>query len=217
MKNTHPKLQWAIPLGPEQAQMATLPSDYFSALSLSRNLSVGRLPADTGCPDILAMFHVYSLPEIPKSSCCPWSLCSLYLSSHNYTDVHACTHALVWHTHIQSGRKNHLVFAARLHILQILIDSSEVKEKGNLQSQKNDWDPKEKRTRNKLCATRQKADIRLSRTASKEQFNQVFYLLPLRRSVWVVSLFIASWAKVVLSYLCCCWNLNYGEKLPFYF
>lgn len=71
MKNADPVLQRAPPLGPEQAQMVTPPSDYFSALSLSRNLSVGGLPADTGCPDTLAMFHVYSLPEIPKSSCCP--------------------------------------------------------------------------------------------------------------------------------------------------
>lgn len=79
--------------------MVTPPSDYFSALSLSRNLSVGRLPADTGCPDTLAMFHVYSLPEIPKSSCCPWSLCPLYLPSHNYTGVHARTHSCDTHTH----------------------------------------------------------------------------------------------------------------------
>lgn len=71
MKNADPVLRRAPPLGPEQAQMVTPPSDYFSALSLSRNLSVGRLPADTGCPDALAMFRVYSLPEIPKSSCCP--------------------------------------------------------------------------------------------------------------------------------------------------
>lgn len=43
----------------------------------------------------------------------------------------ARTHALVSHT----GAKNHLVFPARLHILQIVIDSSKVKEKARLQSQ----------------------------------------------------------------------------------
>lgn len=72
-----------------------------------------------------------------------------------------------------------------------MIDSSEVIENRNLKSRKNYLDLKKKktkRTNNKLCSTLQKAGIRLSRTASKEQFNQVLYFLPWRHSVWVVSL-----------------------------
>lgn len=37
-RNAHPELQRAMPPGPEYTQMVTPPSDYFSALSLSRNL-----------------------------------------------------------------------------------------------------------------------------------------------------------------------------------
>lgn len=121
----------------------------------------------------------------------------------------ARTHALVSHT----GAKNHLVFPARLHILQIVIDSSKVKEKARLQSQ----GKKKEHTNNKPCGTPQKADVHLSRTASKILFNQVLYLLPLRHSCLGCLPFIASQAKSVLSYLYCCWNLNYAEKLPFYF
>lgn len=63
----------------------------------------------------------------------------------------------------------------------------------------------------------QKAGIHLSRTASKKLFNQVLYLLPLRQSCLGYLPFIASQAKSILSYLYCCWNLNYVGKLLFYF
>lgn len=66
-------------------------------------------------------------------------------------------HTLVWHIQ-KAGAKNLLVLAAVLHILQVMIDSSEIREKGNLQSQKNDSDPPPKKhTNNKLCATPQEA------------------------------------------------------------
>lgn len=187
--------------------MVTPPSDYFSALSLSRNLSVGRLPADTGCPDSLAMFHVYSLPEIPKSSCSPWSLCPFYLPSHNYTCLHARTH--LCHTQEQ---KITWCFLLVCISYKSWLTGLKLKRKQGFRVRE-----KKEHTNNKPCGTPQKADVHLSRTASKKLFNQVLYLLPLRHSCLGCLPFIASQAKSVLSYLYCCWNLNYAEKLPFYF
>lgn len=60
------------------------------------------------------------------------------------------------HIH-KAGAKNLLVLAAVLHILQVMINSSEIREKGNVQSQKNNSDPPKKHTNNKLCVIPQRA------------------------------------------------------------
>lgn len=199
--------------------MVTPPSDYFSALSLSRNLCVGRLPVDTGCPDSLAMFHVYSLPEIPKSSCSPWSLCPFYLPSHNYTCLLARTH--LWHTQEQKITWRFLLVCISY---KLWLTALKLKRKESSRVRKMSWIKKKpqkqqtnKKTSNKPCSTPQKAGVHLSRTSSKKLFNQVLYLLPLRHSCLGYFSFNASQAKSVLSYLYCRWNLNYAEKLLFYF